>query len=302
MKIVDKLKIKEKDIKKVIMVGFKNRLNKKVILALSIVCALELIFIIFGLIYLSIYYPLVFEKPNPSVLVIDIRGEIISTEFAGIYEERGVKRNISISSENIIQILDHFSKINNFKAFILDIDSNGGDTVGSDELVRYMMKMNKTIIAVIRDSALSGGYLVAAGTDKIYANPMSNIGDIGLVSVNVYRTRNGTKQTCYIPSTKYKNMYLDDCPGFDPIEFKMLKDRINISHNYFVNDLAYLRNVSFEYMAKFGDGAIYRGIEAKEYGLIDEIGDIYDAVSWLEKELNTKLDLVYLRDITKKHE
>ena len=82
-------------------------------------------------------------------------------------------------------MLEFFSQDPNIKAFILEINSNGSQTAAQEEIVRYIKRMNKPVIAVIKGSALSSGYYVAAGTNKIYADESAKIGNIGQTFVYV---------------------------------------------------------------------------------------------------------------------
>ena len=65
----------------------------------------------------------------------------------------------------------------------------------------------------------------------------------------------------------------------------------------FVEEVAQNRNMSLEVVANLSDGSIYKGKEALENGLIDELGDLTDAVKWLENKEGTKLKVVYLREL-----
>jgi protease-4 len=267
------------------------------LIIISFVTIVELLIIVTGGIYLFTNYPQIFAKPRNAIMVIDIRGELISTQFGSVMAFRGKEKGVVTSADNIVRYLDYYNHDDNIKAFILDIDSNGGSGEAAEEIIEKIHHMKKPVVAVIRDSALSSGYYVATGTARIFAQKGSGVGDIGVVHVEVNRSRNGTEQVCIIASTPFKESYYDDCPGFDPEVVRLYRRSVQIGHYAFVEDIAQARKLSQLYVDRLADGSIYYGIEAVDLGLIDEIGGISAAVIYLENITNTTLETIYLRDI-----
>jgi protease IV len=247
--------------------------------------------------YIKSKYPLLFPENKPSILVIDVNGEIISTAFPGMDNSNYFNDSLIVSSTDIVKILQHYENDDSIKAFILEIDSNGGGNSGADELRRQIYMMDKPVVSVIHDQALSAGYWVAVATKRIYANALSNIADLGIVFLHYYEDKEGDLRLCEIPSAKYKNMYLDDCQGVDPKDEDMIRKYLAINHASMVEDIAYFRNLSVPFVKNVSDGTIFKGVEAVNNGLIDEIGDTEDAVKWLEKQLGMDLKIVYLKEI-----
>ena len=257
---------------------------------------LEFLIIVFGYFYVVNKSPGVFQH-KPSILVIDVHGSLIDTVLGGVYDRGGTLGELTTSADEVVRVLQTFERDDNFKGFILDIDSNGGEGSAAEDIARQVRRMDKPVVAVVRDQALSSGYYVAASTNRIYANAFSNIGNIGVISSFVNRTRNGTEQECFVSSTKIKGMFLSDCAGFDPEEVQTMQHYVKVSHDYFIYDIALLRNLSIPYIAKLADGSIYHGGEALKLQLIDAIGDAQSAKRDLEKQTGSKLELIYLRDL-----
>lgn len=237
-----------------------------------------------------------FENKKPSVLVINIDGDIVTTNFFGIYEKRGQDREIGTSSMNVIRMLEFFSKEDSIKDFILEIDSGGGQTAGKEEIVRYIKRMDKPVIAVITGKALSSGYFVSAGTEKIYASESSQIGEIAKTFVYVDRHRNGQEQVCHITSSNYKTITSDECNGFDSLIFNKLKNLVGSSHELLVSHIAEMRKLPKSSIENLSDKFI-TSEEALKLKLIDEVGTTDDALAWLEQGLNLELSPIYLRDM-----
>lgn len=260
---------------------------------LKIVITIELIIIMVGLLHIF------WEKQDPSVLVIDIHGEIAGSTSPDAHNSDFWNRETNkVSAAEVAKIIKKYEEDDTIKAFILDIDSNGGDMKAQNELVKVMRHAKKPIVAVIRDQALSSGYYVAAGTSRIFANELSNIADIGVTSIIEYNPGNSIYRKCYISSSEFKRIYYDDCPGFDKSKF-YLDERIRLVEETKIValEIAEFRNLSEEHVLNLADGTVFSGIGALKLGLIDEIGGLHDAVDWLEEELVMKLEIVYYREI-----
>jgi len=267
-------------------------MTNKTPLLISIATA-EFILMLFGIGYIALIAP----TEQPAVLLIDVSGELISKTIPGLYDSNIENNSPATYYTDIVSVLQKYELDNRSKPFILEIDSHGGHWEAGLEVIQQIYRMKKPVIAVIRDEALSTGYYIAAGAKKIYANKLSNIADIGILRIEYYNDSFGKWRECKLASVPHKSIYYDDCPGFDPGMLMENKILLNWKHNRFVYELSVLRNKTFEEMAKYADGNLYQGKLALQYGLIDEIGDSQDAVSWLEEEFGMKLELVYLREL-----
>jgi protease IV len=241
---------------------------------------------------------MLFGGQNPSVLVIDVHGEIASehldyyrTDFWGYSTNK-------VSGEKITNILRQYENDKDIKAFILDIDSNGGDGFGQEVLVEQIRSMKKPVVSVVRDQALSSGYYVASATKWIFANELSNIADIGHVSIIEYSKDNINFTKCHISSSKFKRMYYDDCSYFErTAAYVQDKERLIELTKVMARDIAAYRNLSEGHILNLADGTIFVGIGALKLGLIDQIGGLHDAVDWLEQELGMELKITYYREL-----
>ena len=130
------------------------------------------------------------------------------------------------------------------------------------------------------DVAASGGYYVASAADKIMANPGTITGSIGVIAemgnVEELFKKIGVKIEV-IKSGKHKDIGSPVRP-ITPEERKMLQGLINNAYEQFVTAVAKGRNMPYEKVKELADGSIYTGQQAKENGLIDELGNIQDAI------------------------
>lgn len=201
------------------------------------------------------------------------------------------------NSKNIINIINEAFNNKNCKAIIIKINSPGGAPVQSNIIHNHIKKIrnsniNKPIFSVIEDIGTSGAYLIALATEKIYCDPTSIIGSIGVVinSFGFVDTLNklGIERRLY-KSAEFKAL-MDPFSDKKESEDKIIQHNINLIHEHFVNIVKKNRyNNTKNYNIDIFSGKFWLGIDALEIGLIDGFYDIYTLASDIFK-LNT---LVY---------
>jgi protease-4 len=222
-----------------------------------------------------------------NVAVIKIRGVLT------VDRESGFKTDYS-SSSDIVETLKQIEANPNVKAIILDINSPGGSPVGSDEIGQALKKSSKYKVAVIHEVGASGAYWIATACDVIFANRMSITGSIGVTAsyldfsglINRYNVSYEK-----ISSGKYKDLGSPLKPLNDE-ERAIFNRTIMKIHEYFVDEVSINRKMPREDVEKLATGQFYLGIEAKELGLIDELGNLDDAKSYVSKKLNASVQTV----------
>lgn len=176
------------------------------------------------------------------------------------------------------------------KAVVLRIDSGGGSAYASEQIrseVIALQQAGKPVVASMGSVAASGGYWIAANADKIIAQPTTITGSIGifgmittfeksLETIGVYTDGVGTTQLAGVGVTR-------DLPP----EFKTLMQTY-IEHGYqeFISLVSNARGMTIEEVEAVAQGRVWSGIKAKEFGLVDELGDFELAVSEAAKLAN----------------
>lgn len=169
------------------------------------------------------------------------------------------------------------------KAVIFEINSYGGSPVASEEIMNAINNLEKPSVAVIRESAISGAYLVASATNRIFASEISDIGGIGATTSYLdYSKKNQKEGIVYqeLSSAKFKDTGNSD-KKLTAEEKELIMRDLKISHEFFVEKVAQNRKLDIEKVRKLADGSSMLGRMAKENGLIDEIGDRNNAEDWL---------------------
>lgn len=169
------------------------------------------------------------------------------------------------------------------KAVLLRINSPGGSAPASQEVGEEIKKLRaagKIVVASMGDVAASGGYWLAACSDKIYANPATLTGSIGVYMPysnweELYK-KIGIRQE-KIKSGEHKDILSPERQMTDE-ERAIIQTMVNDMYNQFVTIVAEGRKMDPVRVRQLADGRIYTGNQAKELGLVDELGNMYDAI------------------------
>ncbi len=169
------------------------------------------------------------------------------------------------------------------KAVVLRVESPGGGVVASNELHRALQDLRdagKHLVISMGNTAASGGYYIATAGERIYANPDTLTGSLGVIMslTNVEETYDklGLRQFTY-KSGELKDI---GSPFHEPTpkEEAILQSIIDQAYQGFVDVIVEGRNLPREEVLEIADGRIYTGQQALELGLIDEFGNREDAV------------------------
>jgi len=218
-----------------------------------------------------------------NIAVVPIKGVITTAENAKYFLENG-----GTPSEKIVEWIKEADKDTQTRAILLEIDSPGGSPVATEEIARAVKDANKTVIAVIRETGASGAYWVASAADRIFASKMSLTGSIGVSSsrlefAGLLKDYNVTYRRLVAGQYKDAGSRWKEMTPEEEALFQKMLDEI---HAEFVSAVAENRNLPPEKVREISDGFVLTGMQAKELGLIDEIGGKDDAIKFIEKMLN----------------
>jgi protease-4 len=186
-------------------------------------------------------------------------------------------------SESTIDQLKKFAKDDSVKAIVLRINSPGGGVGPSQEIHEEVKKLNgkKVVVASMGALAASGGYYIACAAQKIYANPGTITGSIGVimqfVTVKDLIEKIGLKGMV-VKSGAFKDIG-SPLREMKAEERDLLQGVIDNVHSQFIVAVAEGRKMERESVAKLADGRIFSGEQAKSLGLVDALGNLEDAVT-----------------------
>src|SRR4030095_8812905 len=207
-----------------------------------------------------------FSLSSGQIAVLDLEGIIFdSRDFNDQLKEYGSRPGI--------------------KAVVLRINSPGGGVAASQEIheavKKFRAETRKKVVVSMSSVAASGGYYIACAADKIFANPGSITGSIGVIAewYNYGDLLKWAKmQSVVIKSGELKDAGSPTRPLTDA-EKAYFQGLINNMYNQFVTAVSTGRKMNLENVRKLADGRVFTGQEAMGNGLIDEIGTFQDALA-----------------------
>jgi protease-4 len=191
---------------------------------------------------------------------------------------------VILDSHATISDLKRFAENPLVKAIVLRIDSPGGGVVPSQEIYdavqRVRNKNNKAVIASMGTVAASGGYYIAAATDRIIANPGTLTGSIGVImetaNVEGLLKKIGVEGVV-VKSGKFKDVG-SPLRKMTFEEQVLLQSVMDDVHKQFIEAVAEGRALEMPAVQALADGRIFTGRQAKEAQLVDELGNLEDAI------------------------
>ncbi len=217
------------------------------------------------------------------------KGRIASTSknrIAVIYAQGEIRYGKGnekyIGQELIIKSLKKARESRNVKAIVLRVNSPGGSPLASDIIWREIELTKKEIPVVVSmgNLAASGGYYIACNADRIYAEPTTITGSIGVFgavpNISEFADRIGINAE-QIGTNKQSVGY----SLFEPINesfYRVTKEGIERVYTDFVNKVAAGRNMTFSEVDSIAQGRVWTGTQALENGLVDELGSLDDAI------------------------
>ena len=217
------------------------------------------------------------------VAVINIEGTIVCGADS---KENLFQQANGITSGTIMKQIREAAADDSVKALVLRIDSGGGSATAAEEVGRELLRSKeqtkKPIVATMGNTGASAAYWIAAcASDKIYANATTLTGSIG-----VYMPYMNTEElfkkigitSDKIKSGPYKDILTNDRP-MTPEEKEILQNIVDEIYDQFVYTVSAGRRMETSKVRAIADGRIYTGRQAKNIGLVDELGDYYDALA-----------------------
>jgi protease-4 len=189
---------------------------------------------------------------------------------------------VIIDSKDIIEELRDYSDDASIKAIVLRIESPGGAVAPAQEIYEELLKIKKKkkIVVSMGSVAASGGYYIASPADRIVANPGTLTGSIGVImeipNIKGLMDKIGI-ETQIIKSGRHKDM-ASAFKALTEEERRILQEILDDVHEQFIRAVAEGRGMEIEEVRKLADGRIFTGRMAKEAGLVDELGNLEDAI------------------------
>lgn len=190
----------------------------------------------------------------------------------------------NIGGDTLARLIRQAREDKDVSALVLRIDSGGGSAFAS-EVIRSEMVATKEagipVIVSMGSVAASGGYWIAANADEIWATPTTLTGSIGVFSI--LPTFETSLQNLGINTDGYGTNNLADSmrldTPLDPMTSNVLQQNVENIYRRFISIVAEGRNTQPDAVHPIAQGRVWSGITAQEFGLVDRLGDLQDAVA-----------------------
>ncbi len=194
-----------------------------------------------------------------------------------------VKGSITQSS-GVIEQLQEYLADEGVKGIILRVDSPGGGVGPSQEIYREIMRIkstsNKKVVTSMGSVAASGGYYIASASDLIVANPGTITGSIGVImqfsNFEELLKKIGIKGVV-LKSGEHKDIG-SPFREMTPEEKRIMQEVLDNVHQQFIQAVAEGRKLDRSKVAQIADGRILTGEQAKNLGLVDQLGNLQDTI------------------------
>ena len=214
------------------------------------------------------------SKAKDKVAVLYLEGEITDEEGDGI-----------VGTE-VIKTFKKIRKDEDIKALVLRVNSPGGSANASEQIWHAVEKIKADSIPVVvsmGDYAASGGYYISCGADYIYAEPTTLTGSIGIFGTipNAAKLRDKIGLDIDgIATNKHSDLEANIIyKGMNAEERALLQTMIERGYDLFTSRCAEGRHVEQDYIKSIGEGRVWLGAKGKEIGIVDELGNIDDAIA-----------------------
>ncbi|EOH79576.1 signal peptide peptidase SppA [Enterococcus raffinosus] len=203
---------------------------------------------------------------------LEVEGTIINDGTSGLFSTGGYNHT------SFMKQLEKIKDDSTVKGILLEINSPGGSVYETAEITRALKEIQKDkkipIYASMESQAASGGYYIAANSDRIFASEDTMTGSIGVIMSSV--NYSGLMEKLGITDATVKSGALKDIGSSSRPQTKedkeVLQSFVDSMYSRFVKTVAEGRNMDEAKVRKLADGRIYDGAQALDNGLVDEIG------------------------------
>ncbi len=220
------------------------------------------------------------EKSNSNKIAVYYAfGDIVDYGKVGISAERMVPDIVELAEDEDIQ------------AMVLRVNSGGGSAFASEQIweaLKYFKSQGKKLYVSMGDYAASGGYYISCGADKIYAEPVTLTGSIGIFGMMpcVKGLTENIGVNFSTVSTNANSIFPTITEPMTPFQYNSMQKMVNNGYELFTKRCADGRHIPQDSIKKIGEGRVWDGRMARKIGLVDQLGGLDDAVSALASAMN----------------
>jgi signal peptide peptidase SppA len=212
-----------------------------------------------------------------------------SVKVASIYFDEPIRE-----TNELVAKLMYVNETDSIEALLFIVDSGGG-APGQSELLYHLVDSiaaKKPVVVLTIDACASGAYLMVSPATAIVSLGMSSVGCIGVTGTRAKISpekfddegTSGTIEVFPFSAGKYKSLQNEHAPMTDEIK-ERVQYEMDAIYDVFINLVAYARELKVEEKETWADGKVFTGWEARNLGLVDEVGGIDTALTVLKNIL-----------------
>ncbi len=212
-----------------------------------------------------------------NIAVLYATGEIVDGASTGI------------NYQKLVPIITQLADDDKIKGLVLRVNSPGGSAFGSDQIgeaLDYFQSKKKPLAVSMGDYAASGGYWISCGADRIFADPLTITGSIGIFGL-IPNVKGLSDKLGINPQSVSTNPAADFPTLFTPMDEKQLsimQKYVETGYDRFIKRVATGRKMTEAKVRQIAEGRVWNAMKAKEIGLVDELGSLKDAIEWTAKK------------------
>lgn len=188
----------------------------------------------------------------------------------------------NIQDKYMVNEIEKLRKNDDIKAVVLRVNSPGGGAYASEQIWEAIteLKAVKPVVVSMGDVAASGGYYIACNADRIVAQPTTITGSIGIFGMfpNMKKTTEKIGLDFDVVKTHEYSDFGNFARAMTEGEKHLLQSYVERGYDLFLTRCAEGRDIPKDTLAKYAEGRVWTGSQAKEIGLVDELGDLKKAV------------------------
>lgn len=209
------------------------------------------------------------------IAVVYATGEILETGLPG-----------TIDCNKLVPIITDLAEDDDCKGLVLRVNSPGGSVFGSEQIweaLGYFKSTGKPLAVSMGDVAASGGYYISCNADRIFASPLTITGSIGIFGL-IPEASGLLQKIGLSPQYVYTNPegdFPDLTRPMTPGQAQAMQKAIERGYEEFVSRCAEGRKMKVDKIKSIAEGRVWSAESALKIGLVDELGEMKDAISWV---------------------
>lgn len=240
--------------------------------------------------YAAVSWQRIGVRRGSKIAVINAAG-VINSGSSGFDPVNGAV----VGSDSLVEYIREARADRSIKAIVLRVDSPGGSSTASDVIWRELSisrDQGRPVVVSMSDLAASGGYYIALGGDAIVAQPGTLTGSIGVYTGKFVTSGSLEKLGANIEATssgKHAEIYSPD-RRFTAEERAKIQESMQVVYDQFIERTAAARHMPPEKVDEIAQGRVWTGEQARQLGLVDELGGLYKAIDLAKQRARIPLD------------